>query len=636
MLGDLPNFYYNPADRRVTFNNSSNIVVLVDSIEKPTSDVLNLQHIRFDRMEIVHNPTGKYQGYDVLINFHTKENYEGYEGYVFHNNMLHFNKYNNSTLNVDNENASFAYTKNKWNIYARGNYYWGTGCYDIWTDKKYLFSGLEEKVIPNPDGSRNTTGYEWKAAGYVSVDYTIDPKSSISAVYTYNGDGNRSYYDRHIQRRLPSANIDDIVHRDERTYRKGEEHSLGLFYRNSRGRVKFDTDFNYRYLPSSFRNSVADDGTIDVHNRFRDRMNLTRLRLSAYIESKDESLIFEWGYENNWKKYERIGYENNERLNTNSYLRNRFYLGFGYFRDKINIQIAPWIEAVHLKSNGESENQFPVGATAIFFYRLTRQNWMRLTYTCSTSYPDQGQSSEWGYFSEPYVWNGGNPFLKSSVNHNVSYWIDLFSCFNFQCGYTFNPDKFTTVGEVREGILPSGQHGKYVAFTAQNSRFNKVWTSVSFTKRFKRDFLYKADAGISHTKASWGDFSNSGNGYTFRTSLNYYNTPVRMNFNVVYEYNRVLIPAPQSLTKTGVEWPAISISKYWLKNNALETSLSYGGFFRMFNGDSRTWLKNPALESYKLDHGTARQGQRLTISLTYRFSGGKSVRQYNRSLSTEQ
>ena len=55
-------------------------------------DVFNLQHIRFDRMEIVHNPTGKYQGYDVLINFHTKENYEGYEGYVFHNNMLHFNK----------------------------------------------------------------------------------------------------------------------------------------------------------------------------------------------------------------------------------------------------------------------------------------------------------------------------------------------------------------------------------------------------------------------------------------------------------------------------------------------------------------------------------------------------------------
>ena len=100
-------------------------------------------------------------------------------------------------------------------------------------------------MIPNPDGSRNTTEYEWKAAGYVSVDYTIDPKSSISAVYTYNGDGNRSYYDRHIQRRLPSANIDDIVHRDERTYRKGEEHSLGLFYRNTRGRVKFDTDFNY-------------------------------------------------------------------------------------------------------------------------------------------------------------------------------------------------------------------------------------------------------------------------------------------------------------------------------------------------------------------------------------------------------
>mgnify|MGYP000792841371 CR=1 FL=1 len=635
LIGDLPNFHYDYADRNVTFNNSSNIVVLVDSIEKPNADVFNLQHMRFDRIEIVRNPTGKYQGYDVLINFHTKDNYEGHEGQLYHNNMMHFNKYNGSTLNVDNERVSFAYTRNKWNIYARGRYYWGTGKYDLWSEKKFLFNGIEENVIPNPDGSKNTTGYEWNADGYISVDYAFDKKSSMSAVYTYTGSGNRQYQNKYMNYIEPLDNIDETLHRDNRSYNKGEEHSVGLFYRNYNGKVQFDTDLNYRYLPSSLRNSITDNGTTDINNRFRDRMHLLRFRINASTDWNDGSMMLTWGYQSNWKKYERIGYDNDDVLNTNSYLRNRLNVGFGYFLSNMNFQIEPWIEVVHLKSNGMSENQYPVGATAVTYWQMTQQNWMRLMYTCSTSYPDQGQSSEWGYFTDPYIWQGGNPFLKSSVNHSISYWIDLFGCFNFQCGYNFAPDSFTSIGELREGMLPSGAHGKYVAYTTQNSDFKRVWGSVSFTKRFKKHFVYKADFGMGHNKASWEGYSNSGNYFSFRTSINYYNNPARMNFNLGYQYDRMVNPTPQTMRKSNWEYPSLSISKYCLKNNALEISLSYTGFFKLFNGDTNTWTKNPGLESHTLDHTSARQGQRLSIGISYRFNGGKSVRQYNRSLSTE-
>ena len=37
----------------------------------------SLHHHRFARVEIIEHPTGKYQGYDVLVNLITVKNYEG-------------------------------------------------------------------------------------------------------------------------------------------------------------------------------------------------------------------------------------------------------------------------------------------------------------------------------------------------------------------------------------------------------------------------------------------------------------------------------------------------------------------------------------------------------------------------------
>ena len=58
MLGKLPNFTYNFVDRSLTYHNSSNIIVLVDSVEKDMNYLQNIQHIRFDKVEVIDKPQG--------------------------------------------------------------------------------------------------------------------------------------------------------------------------------------------------------------------------------------------------------------------------------------------------------------------------------------------------------------------------------------------------------------------------------------------------------------------------------------------------------------------------------------------------------------------------------------------------
>ena len=129
MLGNEPNFYFDKAFNTLTYNNSSKIVLLVDSIEKDLS-TLSMQHLKYDYIEIVNRPTGKYEGYEVLINLHTKKDYEGYEGYVYHNTGVFLNRFHPNPF--FNNEASFSYTKNKLTFSVLGHLYTAKGKYTSW------------------------------------------------------------------------------------------------------------------------------------------------------------------------------------------------------------------------------------------------------------------------------------------------------------------------------------------------------------------------------------------------------------------------------------------------------------------------------------------------------------------------
>ncbi len=637
MLSDLPNFYYNRAFGTVSYNNTESIVVLVDSIEKPKETIFNMQHIRYDRLEVIYKPAGKYQGYEVLINFHTKKDYEGYEGYYLHNNGFCFNDYNDKRLIFDNEDASFVYTKNKFTLSANGTFYAGIGASDTWYEQYYKMNGIRDSVVANPDGSRNSEFKEMQTNGTVSMDYMIDKHRSFSALYNYNNNGHEQDNNHTLVRKYDAPDWEDVTLM-QRNFKEsiGHNHSVGLFYRDYGHRITYDMDLNYRFSPSTSHHTTDETTGFKLDNNFRDTNHFMRYRLSGWTRVLKERMSVGAGYEYTWKTYNRQDRNTHAELNENSYFRNKLWASQTYtFPNDMRFRLTAWAEQIHLKSGNKTDNQLPVGGNMMFYTKLNKKNWLRLNYDCGVEYPDRSLSSNYGYFTDSLSYVGGNPWLKSSVTHNFSLWLDLWECFNFQSGYTLSPNRFCNITELRTGQLPSGENGNYAAYIPQNTRYKGWWASVFYFKRFAKDFTYRAQLKYFNNRASYMGESTWGDGLTGYTSLNYYCRPWSTNFYFEYRYSREMGLTPQRKHVGNFEFPTLAIQKTFLKNH-MDVQLTWSGMFHFFNSDTNTTEDNKVVYYHSLDKTFDRQKNRLVLKVVYRFAGGKSVRQYNKEMASEQ
>jgi len=79
LLGRLKGMVYNPYDQSLSYNGNSNILILMDGIEKDQNMAKTLSPDRIDRVEVIKDPIGKYaaDGYKTVINIITKKDFSG-------------------------------------------------------------------------------------------------------------------------------------------------------------------------------------------------------------------------------------------------------------------------------------------------------------------------------------------------------------------------------------------------------------------------------------------------------------------------------------------------------------------------------------------------------------------------------
>ena len=637
MLGGLPNLYFERPTNTLTYNNSSNYIILVDSIEKNPQAILNMQHIRFRSIEITTNPTGKYLGYDAVINLITKTDYQGYEGRYFHNDGLSFTKYNSKTLVYDNNDFNVSYTKNKLTLSAWGHLNLGYGGFDTWWDKYYKINGMHESVVKNSDGSMNYNGRETYAKGMASMDYMFDKYRSMSVVYNYNGSVRHGNTNKTLHRSY-DRNWPDVTVLSQTglTRYSGDVHNFAMFYRDNSGKIKYDTDVNYRYSLSTSLDSMSETTGFCLNNRFRDNDHFLRYRLSGWTNMVNDRLNLSGGYILTWKSYTRKDYHSGLVLNSNSYLRNKLWVTSTYsFSNAVKFSLSAWAEHIRLKNRNHTENQLPVGGNLMMYYQLSKKNWLRFNYDCYVEYPTQELSTSYGYFTDSLTYRTGNPWLKSNLTHDFRFWLDMWWCFNVQGGYKIAPNKFCSIVELRDGTLSNGSQGLFAANVPQNTHYHEWWASMSFTKRFLKNFLLKADVRFFKGYASYHDESTQDYGMSLSTSINYYYPEWKTNFYFRYSYDRTASLLPQGKMIGNMEYPYLSIQKTFLKDR-LDIQLTYYGMFHLFNNKDTKWTENTDIRQTTIvDPIYDRHKYRLTLQFAYRFSGGKSVRKYRRDMSNE-
>ncbi|MDE6721036.1 MAG: hypothetical protein K2J84_02680 [Bacteroidaceae bacterium] len=639
MLGNIRGLTWNAVDNSVEYQGKRNIIVLVDSLEKGYDYVMKLHHLRFAKVEIIDQPHGKYEGHDALINLVTKKDYEGYEGSLYGNTRFMPAGPNAGKFLFFVTEGAFTYTKNKWNFVADV-----TRMSDnktvlpTWYERTFPMLGQTERVLHDKDTSEKLLdNHDWEV--HTSADYQLNKNHSFSWTYKYNFSHNQDKLDYLLEQIHETISTIDTLNVHSLNNTNNRNHSTALFYRGKSGKWNYDADFNYVYNHNTPDNTLQRGEGFTLINHYNDYMHYTRLRSSARRNWYENRLQLSMGYHNTWKNYKRDDFDSHRQLNTNGFFRNCGWFHLWGRLDSIGhntASIGGRVESIHARSNGMSENLAVWSVNAMYWHKLTEKNWIRFNYDCNIDHPNQAQTTDYGYFTDSLTWSGGNPFLRANVNHQWKVWFDAWWCFNAQAGVTYAPNTITGLTELRHGLLPSGTEGDYAASTYVNSRYLSLWASLSFTKRFCKNFVYKADVRLARPKAWYDDFKQKGIEFHFKTSLQYYNPKYKTSTFVGYELQHNKFVTPQSYsTNYKDDFLYVTIGKPFWKERLYVNFLAVSPL-KWGDGISKTYIVSPAIQScnyfcsWKSNNRAA-----LQLQVTYRFTGGKSVREYNREMSSE-
>lgn len=634
MLGKIPGFDCDRSSNSVTYYGSDEILILVDSIEKPAGYVKELHHLRFDKVVVVPNPTGKYAGYNVLVNFHTKQDYEGHEENFFNYFRALPTDGNGSGKNLSNTNtsSSFTYTKNKWNVVGRYNFGFRQGeLSDVEKTETYPLNQLRYDYL------RSTTrkdSYFRIHNLYTALDYQIGKNHSVSLSYQFAADASDDYQGAGMARTQTETGRKDSIWVRGFDGINSKRHTLGGYFRGRSGAWNYTFDVNY------INDGWSSESFLERSTGYASYHHLDNLM--NYIWTKSElnrhflkgKLYVSAGYNLTLKKYEQTDRLTKDRLSANNYLRNEFWTWMSYYvKDGTDVNFSASAEHVHSRSDSFADNDMVYKLSGMVYHRWNKWLWMRLNLWCDVNRPQLRQVSEYGYFTDSLNWVQGNPGLKTSVSHSGRVWLDFFNTFNLQAGFAYSPNTFCTVTESREGTLASGERLFYVAYVPRNTRFHSFWTSFYIQKRIGK-LTMNAFVKYEKCRAEYAQYKSRNDGFSGNMSLRYYEGKRKLSLSLSYSLANQYDVAVQGKTTRRLDYFNILAGKDFLKQR-LGVVIQYVPPL-FFTAAKYFGCEDSPAEHVSEAVGLRRSnGNALMLTVSYRLWGGKSVRQYTRNMSEE-
>lgn len=633
MLGNIPGIDCDYSNNALTYYGSSNILILVDSLEKSADYIKELHHLRFVKVDIIPNPTGKYANYDVLINLHTKDDYEGYESNLSNYMKILPSDGNGKKKNLVNENASasFTYTKNKWNIVGRYNFRFNQSeITDVDKSVSYNINKFEENYL-SPTKASN---YFRIHNAYTATDYQINKNHSISASYHFSTDASDKYTHANIDRLWSDTGIRDTIKKEWTEQVNSTRHTLGLYYRGRSGVWNYTYDFNYINDGWTSDHMSQQSTGYSSDNHYRYQMNYIWTKSEVNRRFFSNRLYVSIGHNFTWKDYEQKDRFTNDILSENTYNRNEFWTWISYrIKDGTDLNFSASAEHVHTESSSYKDDNMVYKLSGMFFHRWNKSLWMRLNYWCDIRYPQLDQVTEYGYFTDTLTWKGGNPSLRTNVNHSGRIWMDFFKTFNIQGGFAYSPNRFSTIADVEYGTLPSGIEGYYVTYIPQNTKYKETWASFYIYKKVKALTL-SAYLKYQTMEAKYREYKNTNEGFSGNISTRYYIEEQHLTLALAYYLSNMYNVSTQGKSTRDFDFFNFTASKDFFKQR-LNTTFQYT--LPVFFTNTRFKGRNDsnAITSFESINIKKSNANAFMLTISYRFNGGKSIRQYNRQMQEE-
>ena len=273
LLGNIPGAMYNSINRSLSFYGSRNIIVLVDSIEHDFNYIARLNQKRFDKINITYNPSGKYRGYDAVINLKTRPHYQGYDGNVeFYGTAYTGNRNGNgNALGSESVSGQFTYTYDKINVGGSIGNSWANRAQHLIMRIITQLNGIKQTVLHTPFNHPATISIDRNTSANAFVDYHIDDNNVIAASYFFRfGDSNSdTRYRLQVDDFNRNTSSINELHSNNHTHNSLSHNAVAYYWGNVRNwRLHAFASYNSNSLDSystTERNSFAVTDNRHIH-----------------------------------------------------------------------------------------------------------------------------------------------------------------------------------------------------------------------------------------------------------------------------------------------------------------------------------------------------------------------------------
>lgn len=636
LLGKVPGISYNYANNSLAYLGDKNIIILVDSIEKNVDYIKGLHHIRFDKVEVIPNPTGKYSSYIAIINLHTRPNYEGYENNLTTGTSLYPSDNNGKSKNFGQNEwiESFTYTKNKWNfmLFYSGDY--NVGERNTYYQRTFLNNDYKETVVANEDGSHNQGFTERENTLGTSVDYQINKRNSISIVYGLELTNNDDFSNKTVIGTTLSDNNKHYFNLNSTNKDKGNRHGFGLYYRGGTGVWNYNATLNYIKRTWDTNNFLSRSSGYNYEDDRHQKMDHLYADLNLNRHFLNNRMYFSASYNYFWKKYNQYKLSNNALLSKNTLIYNYLSAYLSYeLPNKTNIYVSGDIRRYKSIASNSNDEYFAYSGSAGLYKRISNYGWLRLDYVCNLTNPSLNQTSPYEYNTDSLTKYVGNPLLRTSLRHNISLKLNFFDCLTLQTGMSYYPRSFSCIRSSVNRVLSNGEQENYIISTYQNGNKHNWWSALNFNSDLM-NFNIDANIRYNYIKSKYDIFRHTNCGWSGNMQIGYMWYKKKIFTAMNYTFNNDYEAEVQSWNTNYNDHFNATIIKYLCHDN-LQLKLSYSLPFSFSSLISYSNIEAPGYKLYSTQDNKRIIHNVICFSISYRIFGGKSVRKYQPEMSEE-
>ena len=428
LLAKVTGVSYDRYNSSIKVDNSSNIIILADGVEKNQDYIQNLNPERIKRIEVIRDPGGRYglEGYSAIINVILNKNYIGTELYLYDQLLVDLTPLeNNYYLPINRFNASYNYTYNKINIYGSVGGHQNT--LGLRNETKTMYQN-DSVVYENPTSDGPNLLITGRSINYtVGADYYINPKHTVSfETSVKNFPKSTEVVEQSFLTSVEKDGIEiDSYGFTSNNDEKSNSSNSSLFYIGKLSNTdRLESSFTFLTYNDDYINSFTQEPSevrVETGNN-NSKIAKFNLEYSKDFSSKFSTQI---GYGNYWKhldnNYTVAGSNPSNETYSQTNTRHKFYGYASYtFNKKLSAKIGIAGETSNFVDDNQDNSYFIFQPLLDLKYKLSKNLSFKLKYRSRSDYPSVNETNPFEKVINPRTVSIGNPNLTPSVTHKIS------------------------------------------------------------------------------------------------------------------------------------------------------------------------------------------------------------------------